>query len=371
MTIFALLYAMFISVFSTIGAYMPVVFDITVEPTVFDCGGDYYSVVWVTNGKGSGYITYTYDGEEKTIWETSGGLIKTDDTIHSIQVPKEELQGNTYKVGSQRIGFKFGYNAVKRRTVESKEYNFNGVPKQDDIKILSVSDVHYKENLMRKSIAYFTEQPDIILMLGDFMSQMEFKSDFVNYILKNGHDLSGGEIPVVYIRGNHETRGEFGAQAIRYLPSETGEYYFTLNFGSLSAVVIDSGEDKDDDHKEYSGLVDFATYREQEYNWLCSLDASEFEGATYKLALSHDPTLVDHFGKDWTAPLSNLGIDLIIGGHHHRSEFREENIPVFIDGGKLSDKVRAASMITLKDGKIHMLTIDSDGNTTLDKTIDA
>lgn len=371
MTIFALVYAMFIALFSTVGAYLPVSFAIDVEPVVFDCGTEYYSVVWTTNGKGSGYVKYTYNGEEKTVWDASGGLIKTDDTIHSVQVPKAELQGNTYKVGSQRVGFKFGYNAFKRKTVESEEYSFNGVAKQDDIKILSISDVHYLEKLMRKSLAYFTDKPDMLIMLGDFMSQMEFKNDFVKYVLKNSHELSGGEIPVVYVRGNHETRGEFGAQAIKYLPSATGEYYFTFDFGPLSAVVIDSGEDKEDDHKEYSGLVDFAAYREQEYNWLCSLDAADFEGATYKIAFSHDPTLTDHFGKDWTAPLSNLGIDLIVGGHHHKSAFLEENVPVFIDGGKQSDKVWAASMLTLKDGTIHMLTIDNSGNTLLDKTIEA
>ncbi|MBQ3499369.1 MAG: metallophosphoesterase [Clostridia bacterium] len=371
MTIFSLIYAMFVAVFSTVGAYMPVNFDIKVEPAVFDCGGEYYSVVWVTSGKGSGYVTYTYEGKEKTVWETSGGLIKTDDTIHSVQIPKSELQGNTYKVGSQRVGFKFGYNAFKRRTVESKEYNFNGTPKQDDIKILSISDVHYMEKKMNKALSYITEKPDIVVMLGDFMSQMEYKSDFVKYVLGNAHNLSGGEIPVVYVRGNHETRGEFGAQAIKYMPSETGEYYFTFDFGSLSAVVIDSGEDKEDDHKEYSGLVDFATYREQEYNWLCSLDASKFEGAKYKLAISHDPTLTDHFGKDWTAPLNTLGVDLIVGGHHHQSRFIEETVPVFIDGGKLGDKVWAASMLTLKDGTISMYTVDNNGNVLIDKEITA
>ena len=371
MTIFALLYAMFITVFSTVTAFLPISFNISVEPSVFDCGTEYYSVVWVTSGKGSGYVKYTYNGEEKTVWETSGGLIKSDDTIHSVQIPKAELQGNTYKVGSQRVGYKFGYNAVKRRTVESEEYTFNGVPKQDDIKILSVSDVHYMEKKMYQSLSYFTDKPDMVILLGDFMSQMEFKSDFVNYVLKNANYLSGGEIPVVYIRGNHETRGEFGAQAIKYLPSQTGEYYFTFDFGALSAVVIDSGEDKEDDHKEYSGLVDFATYREQEYNWLCSLQASDFEGATYKIAFSHDPTLTDHFGKDWTAPLNNIGIDLIVGGHHHKTAFLEETVPVFIEGGKQSDSVWAASMLTLKNGTIHMLTIDNSGNTLLDKTINA
>ncbi len=134
---------------------MPAYFNISVEPAVFDCGGDYYSVVWATNGKGSGYVTYTYEGKEKNVWETSGGLIKTDDTIHSVKIPKSELQGNTYKVGSQRVGFKFGYNAFKRRTVESKEYNFNGTPKQDDIKILSISDVHYMEKNEQGPFLYY------------------------------------------------------------------------------------------------------------------------------------------------------------------------------------------------------------------------
>lgn len=371
MTIFSLLYAMFVALFSTIGAYMPVNFSIKVEPSVFDSGGEYYSVVWVTSGKGSGYVKYTYNGEEKTVWDASGGLIRTDDTIHSVQVPKSELQGNTYKVGSQQVGFKFGYNAFKRRTVESKEYSFNGVAKQDDIKLLCISDIHGMKKEMSNAVSYFTDKPDMVMLLGDVNSAMVYKSDFVNHVLKNAFTLSGGEIPVVYTRGNHETRGEFGAQAIRYLPSETGEYYFTFDFGSLSAVVLDSGEDKEDDHKEYSGLVDFAAYREQEYNWLCSLDASDFENAAYKIVFSHDPTLTDHFGKDWTAPMIDLGMDLIVGGHHHTNTFTEGELPVFVDGGKQNDGSGAwiASMLTLRDGTIRMLSIDDSGSVKLDRTI--
>ncbi|MBR3815408.1 MAG: metallophosphoesterase [Clostridia bacterium] len=371
MTIFSLLYAMFVALFSTIGAYLPVNFNITVEPSVFDCGGEYYSVVWVTSGKGSGYVKYTYNGEEKTVWDASGGLIRTDDTIHSVQVPKAELQGNTYKVGSQQVGFKFGYSAFKRKTVESKEYSFDGVAKQDGLKLLCISDIHEMKKEMSQSVSYFTDKPDMVLILGDVKGEMEFKSDFVDHVLENAFTLSGGEIPVVYTRGNHETRGEFGSQAIKYLPSETGEYYFTFDFGPLSAIVVDSGEDKEDDHEEYSGLIDFAAYREQEYNWLCSLDASDFENAAYKIVFSHDPTLTDHFGKDWTQPMLDLGMDLIVGGHHHMNKFIEEPLPVFIDGGKQNDGSDAwiASMLTLENGTIRMLSIDDSGNVKLDRTI--
>ena len=68
----------------------------------------------------------------------------------------------------------------------------------------------------------------------------------------------------------------------------------------------------------------------------------------------------------------NLNMDLIVGGHYHKSDFVEGELPVFFDGGKINSTngCWAASMMTLKDGKIHMLTIDNSGNTLLDKTID-
>ncbi len=372
MNVFTWIYALFLSLWSVLGAFLPIgSIRITAEPAVFDCGDDSYCILWATSTKGSGYVKYTYNGEEKTVWDSSSGIIRTDDTVHRVVVPKAELQNNTYKVGSQYVGFKFGYSADKGRTVESKEYHFNGVPKQDGIKVLCISDIHAMEKQMNESLEYFTDEPDLVVMLGDITSAMETKSTFEKYHIKDAHDLSGGTVPVVYTRGNHETRGEFGGRMLEYFPTETGEFYFTFDFGGLSAVVLDSGEDKEDEHEEYDGLVNFAQYREQEFAWINSLEKSEFDGAEYKLVFSHDPTFEDHFGKDWTAPLKALEMDLLIGGHHHRSEFIEGTLPVFVDGGKLGDKVWAASMLTLENGTIRMLTIDNSGNTLLDKTITA
>jgi len=366
---FKALAALFTAIWSVICSFFPTVnFRITVNPAVFDCGNEYYSVVWVTSAKGSGYIEYTVDGEVKRIYDAPSGIIATDDTIHSVMVPKDELQGNSYKVGSQYVAFKYGYSAVKGKTVESDTYNFKGVPKEDDIKILSISDIHGMESQMYKSLSYFTDSPDLLALLGDIVSTMENKSEFCT-VLKDAADLSKSEIPVVFTRGNHETRGEFAAEALSYFAFETGEFYFTFNFGPLSAVVIDAGEDKEDSHAEYDGLIDFSSYREKEYNWLSSLSADEFANAKYKIVFSHMPKLSNHFGKDWTAPLISLGMDLIVGGHHHKSEFIDGELPVFIDCGKNTTTVWAASMLTLKDGTVRMLTIDNSGNTLLDKTI--
>ena len=372
---FVSLGAIFMSVWTLLCSFLPIgSIRITAEPSVYDCGNDYYAVVWATSTKGSGCVKYTYGGEEKTIWEESAGIIKTDDTVHSVLVPKKELQGNKYKVASQYVGYKFGYNAGHGRTVESEEYSFCGIPKDDGIKILSISDIHYMEKEMKQSLEYFADEtPDIVVMLGDITSTLETKSQFVNYFLKDAAYLTNGEIPIIYTRGNHETRGEFGAELADYLPMETGEFYYTTSFGSLGAVVIDSGEDKEDSHPEYDGLVNFEGYREKEYEWLSSLEKSEFENCRYKIAFSHHPKLGDFFGKDWTQPLKALEMDLIVGGHYHKSEFTEAEgeIPVFIDCGKnnTNDGTWAASMLTLENGTIRMLTIDNTGNTLLDKTI--
>lgn len=354
-------------------SFLPIGFTkITTEPSVFDCGNDYYAVVWATSTKSSGCVKYTFNGEEKTVWDSVAGVIRTDDTVHSVLIPKGELQGNTYKVVSQYVGFKFGYNAGKGKTVESKEYSFGGIPKEDGIKILAITDIHEMETEMKQALEYFeNEQPDLVALLGDVTSTMELKDQFANDFLKYASIVSKGEIPVVYTRGNHETRGEFSATMKQYLPTETDGYYFTFEFGSMGGVVLDSGEDKEDDHDEYSGLVNFEEYRNKQFNWLTSLEKSELENCRYRIAFSHNPVLNDHFGKDWTAPLKELEADLLVGGHYHKAELveAENEIPVFFAGGKKTTGVWSASMITLENDTIHMQTIDNSGNTILDKTI--
>ncbi len=347
---------------------------ITTGPVVFECGGDEYAVVWSTSLKGSGYVKYTYEGEEKIIWDAPGGTIATDDKVHMVKVPKNELQNNTYSVGSQYVLLKMGYFAFKGRTVESEQTAFTGEEKQDGIRALSISDIHGMTKEMMDSVAYFEQTPDIIFMIGDISSELVFKSAFEKNILKNAYLLSKGQIPVAYVRGNHETRGEYASQMLQYFPTETGEYYFTFDFGGLSVLALDSGEDKEDDHKEYSGLVDFSAYREKELSWINSLEKEDFDGK-YKIVLCHNPMIgTDYFGKDWETPLKNLEADLVIGGHEHSARLVEGDLPRFIDGGKLGEAEKgknwAASMLYFENGKIAMKTINLDGETLLDEVIE-
>ncbi len=339
--------------------------EITVQPSVFEVGGDEYCIIFATSLKGSGYVKYTVDGEEKIIWDSTSGTISTHDTIHSISVPKDELRGNTYVVGSQFVAYKLGYTAIKGRSVESDPISFRGEEKEDNISILTITDVHNMQDEMQEAASFFTEDFDMLVMLGDNTSDFGNKSRFTNHVLTDTAILSKGEIPVVYARGNHEARGEYASQMLQYFPTETGELYFTFKFGGLTAVVLDPGEDKEDDHKEYSGLVDFASYREKQYSWLESLEKEELEGK-YKLVFSHMPNIDDHFGKNWMTPLKELEFQLIVGGHHHASKIFEKELLAFGACGKYPEGW-AASSITLTNDLIKMKTINTEGEILLDK----
>lgn len=342
---------------------------IKVPPTVFDMGDENYCVLFVTSLKGSGYIKYTVNGEEKVIRDTTSGTISTHDTVHKIIVPKEELRNNSYVVGSQFVAYKLGYSAIKGGSVESGPINFRGGEKEDGIKLLAITDVHEMMNEVKKSLEFFTEEYDMMVFLGDICSDFGNKSRFTDHVLADASYITKGEYPVVYARGNHETRGEYASQMLEYFPTSTGELYYTFSYGGLSAIVLDPGEDKEDDHVEYSGLVDFSSYREKQFKWINSLKAEDFTGR-YKLVFSHDPTLTEHFGKNWEEPLKNLGFNLIVGGHHHQSSLTKGDISVFIAGGKNSDFTWAASSITMENGEIKMKTVNVDGTTILKDSIE-
>ncbi len=337
---------------------------IVAGPAVFECG-DGYAVAWATSTKGTGCVLV--DG--KKYWDSQGGVIKTHDNVHVVKLPKESLKEKTYKVISERVNFKFAYNALKGKIIESKSIEFSGTPSGDEICILSVSDVHDMAEKMYNSVKHINANYDLLLLLGDISSVMVKKKVYISSILNYAGKLTQGKIPVVYTRGNHETRGEFASQMKKYFPTSTGEYYFTFDFGNLSAVVIDSGEDKQDDHVEYSGLVNFSDYREQEYNWLCSLKKDDFKGK-YLLALSHTPKLSNHFGKDWTKPLKDIGAQLLIGGHLHVSDFIDGELPIYVECGKRDNTDEfAAALIILKNKTIKMKTVNNKGETILEKEI--
>ena len=338
-------------------------FKIDNAAAVFETGDEMYTVMWTTTRPGSGYVTYTYDGKDYTVNDQENGCIRSLDTIHSVRVPKEHLDHNTYVVHSQYVATKQGYDAVKGKTVSSEPVHFKGYDGQDELNVLVLSDIHENRASADDAVKHFDEQPDLVVLNGDITSTMVEKKQVGTIISYANHFSNGGEIPVAYLRGNHETRGEYASEMPKYFKTGNDGLYYSFTYGPVHVLALDSGEDKEDSHEEYSGLVDFTTYIAHESEWLKNLTPEP--DAQYNICFVHMPELEDRYGNNWLGELGRLQTDAVIAGHWHSLDlnFREGSAPFcrIIDGGKSGSDGYIATMLTFTNGQMQVRSFDTAG----------
>lgn len=330
-------------------------YKITSAPLVIDSGEDYYSVVFATNDEGTGYVEYEYDGQTVRLYDEAMGRIKGDSKIHTVKVPKQQLDGNTYRIGSKRVVEAYSYGSYTGKEVVSQNYTFNA-PDGEEQQWLCVSDWHTRLDKAYDALSYAGDY-DGVIMLGDAVPGLMFEEEIKDYIVEFGGNLCKGEVPVVYIRGNHETRGEYAAKLPDYLGMES--FYYTASFGNYEFIVLDSGEDKVDSHPEYGGMVNYAEYRKNMTEWLETLTPSD----NIPIVFSHSNEICieeDLRNRAFTS-LKNLGAKYIVSGHTHTNEFFEYNgLSVYLDGGH-KNGVFIASKITLSADSILFQACNNEG----------
>lgn len=341
-------------------------FAFSQKASVFECGDNYYSVIWETNLKGTGYVTYNYNGKNYLVNDQRGGNIRTTDTIHSVRIPKKHLDGNTYTYHSQFIVMKFAYEAIKGKTISSSQIKFRGYNNSKKINVLVLSDIHGNHNPCDNAMSNFSENYDLLILNGDISSNIVFKEDFSEKILNYAYRYSKGEIPVAYTRGNHETRGEFASEVPGYFGTKSGGLYFSFNYGPIYAVVLDTGEDKPDSNVEYSGLVDYQAYINEESEWLATLNKDENPTTLYRIAFAHQPYVDDRYGNNWVNDIIRLGISMVISGHTHTFDLNPagaEGFPfkLILEGGMDNKHEFIATMLTFENkDTIHIKAYGSD-----------
>ena len=115
---------------------------------------------------------------------------------------------------------------------------------------------------------------DAVILMGDATPGVDYEEEVVKNIVEFAGKLSEGSMPVLYTRGNHETRGEYANKLADALGLD--KFYYTADMGNYSFIVLDSGEDKDDSHAEYGGMTDYNTYRADMIEWLKGVNVNNF-----------------------------------------------------------------------------------------------
>ena len=139
---------------------------------------------------------------------------------------------------------------------------------------------------------------DFLVLNGDLPNH---SGDIANFatIHKIAAEITDGEIPVVFSRGNHDMRGIYAEKIAEHTPTDHGNAYFTFRLGDFWGMALDCGEDKLDDHPEYAYTVCCADFRRRQTDFIADVirRASEeyaAEGVTKRVVISHVP-FTQHF----------------------------------------------------------------------------
>ena len=110
---------------------------------------------------------------------------------------------------------------------------------------------------------------------GDMSSSVENEEQLFTDYIDASVALFASGTPILFNRGNHETRGVWSDRLIDYFPTRSGEFYGIYRYGDVCLLVLDCGEDKPDSDIRYYGLGDWDAYRQREAAWLKEVVRSE------------------------------------------------------------------------------------------------
>ncbi|MBR3552871.1 MAG: metallophosphoesterase [Clostridia bacterium] len=345
-------------------------YRIVADPVVMDTGAD-YAVVFATNSPGTGCVHYSFAGVDYTVYAQQNGRRIGDRLIHLVHVPYVHLKNNSYSVESTRVIEDFSYGGRQGKTVRKGPYTLR-VNESETQTYLLISDWHTHLKDAKTAISHLGDY-DAVLMLGDPAAGMDFEAQAAKYIVQFGGDLTGGELPVLYVRGNHETRGAFAAKMPSYIGYE--QLYYTAQRGPYAFLVLDSGEDKPDNHIEYGGMAEYRTERTEMIDWLQNVQVQSDKLIVLTHAWQVSEPEHDLSRAAWDA-FSALGARFVISGHTHTCEFLDGDteteqeyltaypgITTYIDGGyNQFTKTYIASKLTLTPQGAHFEAVDQAGS---------
>ncbi|MES2829367.1 MAG: FN3 domain-containing metallophosphoesterase family protein [Bacteroidota bacterium] len=337
--------------------------------------GNTMSVLWITSKKSASWVEYGTSAnklDQKAYGDSKLGF-KPADRLNCIKL-KNLRPGTTYyyKIVSKEIKDFQPYKLTYGETVSSGIESFlNADSSKDEISFLMLNDIHDRP----KSIPLLLDldkgnKRDFVFFNGDIFDYQSNEKQIIDHMLQPCVDHFAKNLPFVFVRGNHETRGDFAREFPNYF-DHVAHTSFTL--GPVHFIILDTGEDKPDTHPVYAGITDFDEYREEQAKWLeQEITRKEFKNAAFRIVMMHIPP---RYSGDWHGPthctklfepIMNRGkVDLVLSGHTHKYKIHEpakglNNYPIIIGGGP-TQGIRTLTKIKATRKEIQVNMLDDSG----------
>lgn len=275
------------------------------------------------------------------------GLLPLNGLVQRVRL--ERLKPGTiyhYRVGVAPIDFRGAYKITRHPAQFSPVYSFR-TPRESDARsgFMVMNDTHENMDTLRglsRQLAAARERhaaaglpmSSPIFWNGDLFNDVRNDQQIAANILTPpiASDSPGAALgyastsPMCFVSGNHDVRGIHARSLDLFLDTPQGVRHSILRCGPISFIVLDTGEDKADDHRAYAGLGAFQAYRAAQADWLSrALRDPRVTGARHRVVVQHIPMWGDGSCDDarsqWSELLGRAKVTAVIAGHTHQYAF--------------------------------------------------
>lgn len=345
----------------------------TLKPYLQDPQPTQMTVMFQTTAPAHCWVEY---GTDPNNLQRKRALLDGQEVCYDIEnrITLDNLQPGQkyyYRVCVVDLLMKHAYDYHTGDTLRTPLYQFR-TPEVNstDFTCVIFNDLHEHQDtydMLRDTLRVEGISPDFIVFNGDCLPEPYDREHAMRMIHNLADPIGGAETPIFFIRGNHEIRNFYSAGMHSLIGYPNDKTYGGISWGDTRFMVLDCGEDKPDDNREYAGFNDFTQLRAEETEFIKQeLNSPAFKKAKRRILLSHIPI----FGNDdkyqpcrdlWAPLLQSQPFDLAICAHTHRFNYAPQGLegatyPVINgDGPRIN---RASVIILQKRGKsLHLRTL--------------
>lgn len=312
--------------------------------------------------------------------QTERGFLNTNSRINCVTLTG--LKPRTkyfYKVYSKQILNFQPYKMTYGKVIESDIHSFTTFnPEANEVNWLVLNDIHDRPDSFNDLLKLNGSDPhDFVFLNGDMFDYQTDEKQIIDHLLTPCNSFSA-QMPFLFVRGNHETRGKYSRDLPRYYHNYNGSEYYSFKHGPAFIIVLDTGEDKPDSHPVYGGANDFDAYREEQAAWLEKMmQTKDYRRAKFRVVMMHIPHMhsdEEHGTRECNrlfAPLfEKYKIDLFVAGHTHEygmyePEAGKHSYHFVIGGGPLKGN-RTLIKISANNARLQLQMLRDD-NTEIGK----
>jgi hypothetical protein len=152
------------------------------------------------------------------------------------------------------------------------------------------NDTHLNNETLERLHAA-TPAADFLVWNGDICNDWTKEELLIPTLLHPAGKDFTAKAPLVFVWGNHDLRGAHGFRLAQYAATPSGKSYYAFRSGPVAVVVLNTGEDKPDDHPSFKGRVACEPLREEQATWMKAevLTNPDFRDAPYRIVICHIP----------------------------------------------------------------------------------